>query len=271
MAVLTRSLWWLLAASSLLMALLLITQPAAAAEPVQVRVLTYNIHIGIGMDKKLDIARTAAVIKRLKPDLAAFQEVDRFSKRVGGVDQPAELARLTGMHAAFAKALAVPGGEYGELLLSRYPLQEVRRQGFPSEEKCESRAAVTAKVKLGDRGPEIWFIGTHLEHANAAVRLHQAEALLRATANLTPAAAILAGDFNATPESPVLKMVAQQWQDATISAPGPTWPANKPARKIDYVFYRPAGAWRVVSSEVIHEPLASDHSPVLVVLEWTGP
>lgn len=37
---------------------------------------------------------------------------------------------------------------------------------------------------------------------------------------------------------------------------------------IDYVFYRPAEPWRVVSAEVVEESLASDHRPVLVVLEW---
>jgi endonuclease/exonuclease/phosphatase family metal-dependent hydrolase len=244
--------------------------PVLGAEPVRVRVLTYNIQIGTGMDKKIDLKRTAKVIADLHPDLVALQEVDRLSKRVGGIDEPSELARLTGMHKAFGKALDVPGGEYGELILSRYPLVDVKNHVFKSEEGCESRAAITAKVKLGENGPEILFIGTHLEHANKQVRLRQTERLTQLAEKVTPLSAILAGDFNDTPSSPVLKTILGQWQDGTISSPGPTWPADKPTIKIDYVLYRPADAWRVISCEVVNEPMASDHRPVLVVLEWLG-
>ena len=248
--------------------LALATTTCLAADPIQIRVLTYNIQIGKGMDGKLDLPRTAKVIARLHPDLAAFQEIDRLSQRVGGIDEPAELARLTGMHYAFGKALPVSGGEYGELLLSRYPLKDVQNHVFESEEGCESRAAIAAKVKLGENGPKILFIGTHLEHANCPVRLRQAESLMHILNTAKPLPAVLAGDFNDSPQSPVIKTILEQWQDATASAPGPTWPADKPKNKIDYVFYRPAEQWRIVSAEVVDEPLASDHRPVLVVLEW---
>lgn len=240
------------------------------AEPIRVRVLSYNIQIGTGMDRKIDLARTAKVIASLRPDLVALQEVDRLSQRANGVDEPAELAKLTGMHYAFGKALDVPGGEYGETILSRYPLKNVKNHVFASEEGCESRAAITAKVKLGDAGPEVLFIGTHLEHANTGVRQRQADALTEISSKIAPISAILAGDFNDAPNSPVIRKICQQWRDATISSPGPTWPADKPAKQIDFVFYRPADLWRVVSSEVVDEPMASDHRPVLVVLEWLG-
>jgi endonuclease/exonuclease/phosphatase family metal-dependent hydrolase len=141
---------------------------------------------------------------------------------------------------------------------------------FPSEEGCESRAVVSAKVKLGDRGPELLFAGVHVEHANVGVRLRQAQQLTRVLADRQPQLGILAGDFNDTPGSAALKAVGLRWQDATAKAPDPTWPADKPEKKIDYVLYRPAKSWRVVSSEVVAESMASDHRPVLVVLEWLG-
>ncbi len=265
---------------------------AAGVEQVRVRVLSYNIHLGVGMDKKLDLARIAKVIERTRADLAALQEVDRLSHRVKGIDEPAELARLTGMNQAFGKALDVPGGEYGELILSRWPLKDVKRHEFSSEEGCEPRAAITAKVQLGEGGPEILFVGTHLEHANARVRLRQVESLVQILNDAKPHPAILAGDFNDTPDSPVLKTILEDnpdvrgrravgagengpvsfvpWHEASPSLPGGTWPADKPTMKIDYVFYRPAGSWRVVSAEVVAEPAASDHRPVLAVLEWQG-
>jgi endonuclease/exonuclease/phosphatase family metal-dependent hydrolase len=56
------------------------------------------------------------------------------------------------------------------------------------------------------------------------------------------------------------------WEDASAASPAPTIPAGKPTARIDYVLLRPPGAWRVQSSEVLAEPVASDHRPLLVEL-----
>ncbi|MCY2995293.1 MAG: hypothetical protein NTY19_46640 [Planctomycetota bacterium] len=106
---------WLLAILALTVGL----PSGQAAEPLRIRVLTYNIQHGEGTDGKIDLARTAAVIKRLTPDLAALQEVDKATTRSRGVDQAAELGKLTGMHVAFGKAMDFAGGRYGEAILSR--------------------------------------------------------------------------------------------------------------------------------------------------------
>ena len=74
-------------------------------EPQVVRVMTYNIHHGEGSDGRFDLQRLAQIIRDADPDLVALQEVDRNTARSGGVDQIAELSRLTGMHSAFGKAL----------------------------------------------------------------------------------------------------------------------------------------------------------------------
>src|SRR5262245_61011943 len=65
------------------------------------RVMTYNIHVGVGMDKKLDLQRIADVITKEKPDLVGLQEVDRGVKRTEGKDEIAELAKMTHMDFAF--------------------------------------------------------------------------------------------------------------------------------------------------------------------------
>src|SRR5690349_9616478 len=92
--------------AQLLLALLLLpllAGPSAGAadpppkrDPRTLRVMTYNIHITQGMDKKFDAARIADVIKRADVDVVALQEVDVGVNRSGKVDQVAELARLTG-------------------------------------------------------------------------------------------------------------------------------------------------------------------------------
>jgi endonuclease/exonuclease/phosphatase family metal-dependent hydrolase len=239
-----------------------------AAEPPRLRVLTYNIHHGEGTDGKLDLARIAAVIKRLAPDVVALQEVDRSTRRSHGVDQAAELGKLTEMHAVFGKAMDYAGGQYGEAILSRHPLADVQVHALPFTQGNEPRCAIAARVQLGDDLPEFLFAGTHLEHAQAALRLCQSNKLnpLFVATNSLPT--ILAGDFNDVPDGPAIRVLQPHWTDASADQPDPTWPSDQPKTKIDYVFFRPADAWRVVEQRVVDEPVASDHCPLLVVLEW---
>src|SRR5262245_18009288 len=92
--------------------------PAGARAPL--RILTFNIRHGEGTDGVFKLARVADVINAQAPDLVALQEVDRGTRRVEGADQPAELARLTGLHGTFGKAMDYDGGEYGLVILSRW-------------------------------------------------------------------------------------------------------------------------------------------------------
>ena len=90
--------------------------------------------------------------------------------------------------------------------------------------------------------------------------------------------AIIAGDFNATPESGPIREFAKEWKIAGGDGDGAkpqaakpilTFPADKPDRRIDYVMYRPADKWKVVEVRVLDEAVASDHRPVLTVLRRT--
>ena len=84
--------------------------PALAQLPDELRVLTYNIHHGEGVDGKIDLERIAAVIKSVEPHIVAVQEVDQGTARTARVDQPAELARLTGLHPVTMLLGTSPGG-----------------------------------------------------------------------------------------------------------------------------------------------------------------
>lgn len=239
-----------------------------AAEPLRVRVLTYNIHHGAGNDGTLDLGRIAAVIREATPDVVALQEVDKATRRSQDVDQAAELGRLTGMQAAFGQAMDYGGGQYGVALLSRWPLGDAQVHALPTAPGCEPRCAVAARVRIGGDGPEVLLAATHLEHAQATLRLCQAQKLNAAIAAKHPLPAILAGDFNAVPGTPPIQVLRPHWTDATADRPEPTWPADQPQSKLDYVFFRPAERWRVVEHRVVAERVASDHRPLLVVLQW---
>jgi endonuclease/exonuclease/phosphatase family metal-dependent hydrolase len=241
------------------------------AGPKALRVLTYNIHHGEGTDGKLDLPRVAAVIKAARPDLVALQEVDRNTTRTGKVDQTAELAKLTGLHAEFGKAIDLQGGGYGLAVLSRFPLKGVKTDPLPGKKGQEGRIVMRATVEPGGGAPPVTFLNTHFQHDDGPTREAQA-AKIDELFGAAEGAFILTGDLNATPGSAPVKALAKTWAFAT--EPGGkgllTIPADVPRQQIDYVLFRPAGRFRPVEARVIEEAVASDHRPVLAVLEWTG-
>ncbi|MDQ3441393.1 MAG: endonuclease/exonuclease/phosphatase family protein [Planctomycetota bacterium] len=232
-------------------------------------VLTYNIHHAEGVDKKLDLERIAAVIRALEPDFVALQEVDKGTKRAGGVDQPGELARLTNMHVVFGAAMPHDGGEYGNAVLTRAPILKSRVVPLSWKEgnRREPRCAVSARVDVAAAGT-IEFISTHLDHTrDESDRPAQAEAINAAWRDAS-ATTILAGDFNCEAGSAPLETISREWTLVSGADPAaPTCCGAKPTKNIDHVFVKPSERWRVIEHRVIDEPVASDHRPVLVKLE----
>jgi endonuclease/exonuclease/phosphatase family metal-dependent hydrolase len=225
-------------------------------------VLTYNIHHGAGTDGKYDLGRLADVIKKSGADLVALQEVDRNTNRTKD-DHPAELARLTGFHAAFGKAMNFGGGEYGDLVLSRYPIvkQEVHALPYTEGGKHEPRCLVVAHVET-PKGT-ILFASTHLDHVGGQNdRLAQANKIIE-TLKDEKLPTIICGDFNCPPKSEPIQNMVKYWQDTTGEAP--TCPSETPKNKIDYIFA--SGQFKSLENEVINDPVTSDHRPVRAVLE----
>ena len=234
--------------------------------PKELRVLCYNIHVGVGNDGKLDLERTARTIMEQKPDLVAIQEIDRNTERTQKIDQVAELKRLTGMHAVFGKTIDFSGGEYGLAILSKYPISEHKITPLPQLGNREERGALEATIKLDDqpghRDMSLTFVSTHFCHQSEERRAMQAEKINELLSN-RDGLVIVAGDFNATPDSKTIVTMKAKWSDATNDEL--TFPSDRPRVKIDYIFYRPGEMLRIKETRVIHEPVTSDHSPVLSV------
>jgi len=226
----------------------------------KLRVLTYNIHHGEGTDGKLDLQRIAGIIGDLSPDVVALQEVDNKTRRTGGVDQAAELSRLTGMNFAFGMAMPYQGGQYGEAVLSRFPLDRVRTYPLPFHPGIEPRAALRVRIMPDNGLPRFLFASTHLSNESEPARIEQAQQILRIFPASGSPPFVLAGDFNAHPESPPMKLLLDSvWKDAIA-----------PQSEIDYVLFRASDAWKVTGVKIVDDLVASDHRPVLAVLEWQG-
>jgi endonuclease/exonuclease/phosphatase family metal-dependent hydrolase len=255
-----------------LVLLLLVWHRSAQTAPITLRVLTYNIHHGEGTDGRFDLARLAGVVAGVQPDLVALQEVDEGTERANGVDELAELARLTRLHAVFGKAMDYLGGGYGVAVLSRWPVLHTHNDPLPTLADHEPRTALTVEVAAGDGRPRIEFTSTHLDQSrDPESRLAQARYLNERLVREDGQATILAGDLNARPDTDVIGLLEEHWTNPRAADPAPVTPTGRPRSRVDYVLVRPVSSWRVVESSIVDDSVASDHRPVLVVLEWTGP
>ncbi len=258
-----------------LVALLVLTVNAfgedGATVPVggqlRLRVLSYNIHHGEGVDRQLDLPRIANVIKSVKPDLVALQEVDQGTERTNKVDQPAELARLTGMDIVFGGNIRYQGGDYGNAVLSRLPISRHNNHLLPRFDDGEQRGVLEVEVEMPGGYATLVFLATHLDHrAGDRERVASARAINELAADKTSWPAVLAGDLNDVPDSQTLREFEAMWTRANEKML-PTIPVDQPTRQIDFILFRPAERWKAIEVQVLDEAVASDHRAIFAVLE----
>ena len=235
-----------------------------------IRVMTYNIHVGIGMDKKLDLQRIADVINKEKPDLVGLQEVDRGVQRTQRIDEIVELSKLTRMEYAFAFNLPYQGGQYGVAILSRFPIRATEHRLYKNLREAERRGFIRAEVKI--EGRVVNFVTTHLDYQHDDGRLFEAEQM-PAFLSEVKGPLIVIGDFNDTPAGDTYKLMRSLFYDAwelRAAEDGFSYPADKPAKRIDYIFTRRTDGIKTKRVWVV-QTLASDHIPVVADLELRNP
>ncbi|WP_081997648.1 endonuclease/exonuclease/phosphatase family protein [Wocania ichthyoenteri] len=232
-----------------------------------IRVLTYNIYHGetVNAEKPFDLDLLAKTISDTKPDLVALQEVDFKTKRVLKMDLVTELSLRVKMVGVFGKAMPFDGGEYGEGILSKHSFLSTKNHALVARENKEPRAALEINIQIKS-GDSIRFVGTHLDHTEDETdRISQANQI-NTIFSQDEVPTILAGDLNAKPESETMQVFFKEWKQS-FSENISTFPAVNPEYKIDYILFRPVNRWRVIETKVIDEEIASDHRPVLSVLE----
>ncbi len=231
------------------------------------RVMTYNIHVGVGMDKKLDLARIAGVINAQHPDLVGLQEVDRGVQRTQRIDEIAEIAKLTRMDYAFAFNLRYQGGQYGVAILSRFPIMATDHRLYQNTREAERRGFIRAEVSIGGR--LLNFVTTHLDYQYEDGRLFETQQLLSALKDVK-GPLVVVGDFNDIPAGQAYQLMRYQfgdaWTERRAADEGFSYPADKPAKRIDYIFIRSTDRVRTKRAWIV-DTLASDHVPVVADLE----
>ncbi|MEW2123058.1 endonuclease/exonuclease/phosphatase family protein [Streptomyces sp. NPDC007259] len=260
--------------------------PATAAEhgrgpSVPLRVATYNIHAGAGMDNVFDLDRQVAALRSLDADVIGLQEVDvHWGDRSQWRDLAGELGRRLRMHVSFAPIYSLdpveeggPRREFGVAVLSRYKIlsaenHDLTRLSTQDPNPVPAPAPGFGEVVLKVRGLPVHVYATHLDYrGDPSVRTAQVADTRRIMAEdrqheRRPVRQILLGDFNAAPTAPEL---APLWQELTDIEPGgPTYPAQDPVQRIDYVAVSKDTVR--VRDAAVAETLASDHRPVVADL-----
>ncbi len=219
-----------------------------------VRLMTWNIHGGMGPDGRHDLERMLALVRRADPDVLALQEID--SRRASGSEHPvAMLKRVLGHHGISAAAITTPDGDYGQVLLSRWPMTKTAVHDI-SVPGREPRRAITAVINAP--AGDLFVLATHL--GLKLVERHRQCRQMAHLVNLSALTTVVMGDFNdwMWPGS-VQNVLARKLPGRTRHR---TFPASFPLLKLDRIYCRPASA--LISSRV--DPAArsiSDHLPVI--------
>lgn len=236
------------------------------------KIMSYNIHHGVGLDGDLNLERIATVIKNSNASIIGIQEVDRFyGERSDFQDQAKELALLLDYNYCYGANVEKPSehseidkGQYGVAILSKYPIIEERHMLLNSFGE-EQRGVLTAKIAVYDK--ELYVYNTHLG-LDTKSRVSQVNELIELTKQHS-GPNILVGDFNTEPESEEFQLLLQQ-TDLIDSfqniKDAHTFPVLNPHKRIDFILT--SSTLENAEQTVIHSE-ASDHLPIVTTCHFS--
>ena len=237
---------------------------------VELTLVSYNIHSGIGTDGRFDLRRVGEVLREIDADVIALQEVGDFRGKTSREDQPEHLADLLGMHMAFGPNVVRQGRRYGNAVLSRLPILKSKNYDL-SVHRREPRGALRCDLELSE-GRQLHVFCLHLGLSLGERR--QQESLLLSADILRDAVrrdpVVVCGDFNYWGNKPVPALVRRAIHDAALElrAPARTYPSRLPLLRLDRIFVdmgvRPLTI-RPHRSSLAR--LASDHLPLVMRFE----
>jgi endonuclease/exonuclease/phosphatase family metal-dependent hydrolase len=222
-----------------------------------VRVATYNIHRGRGLDGRTRLERIAAVLATIDADIVALQEVASEEAHTSFL---ADLERDTGYHVVAGLLRQRHGSDFGNAVLSRFPVRSVEHLDL-AVDRYEPRGALDVCIDLGLR-PLLRVVATHLG-LRPGERREQVRRILAKVERESPHPTLLMGDLNewylwGRP----LRWLHSHFREMP-SAPR-TFPAHRPVFALDRIWVSPAGSLRKLVRHAT--PLArsaSDHLPLI--------
>lgn len=224
--------------------------------------MTWNIHGAFGRNPRFDLSPVVALIRKWDPDVVALQEVDSRRALADGVNPFDFLPGAVGLYGIGAKAVTTKDGDYGQVLISRWPIaaHEVCDISYPER---EPRRAIRAEIET-PHGPLI-VVATHLglsvnERRGQARTLTELGAGQGRGRGSGQGTAIVMGDLNDWFwVGSVRAVLSRHFAGRTRFR---TFPASFPLLRLDRIYCRPHHA--LLQSFTDREACAiSDHLPVI--------
>lgn len=252
---------------------------------MKLRVMTYNIWSGRNYEELLrgkrqedikpDVRLAADVIRNSGADIVALNEINGKSVKYG--EQTDEIAEYAGYkYRLFVPALCEPTGEYGNAILSKYPITKTKISyiGRAAGEKLgEQRVAFCSCIDCGKSKVSVIVSHFGLVTREKAAAVSAVRSFVAESGDET----VLMGDFNSEPNSDTIKEIKTFLNDATASKPQViTWPSKemplgmtgfsgeKNTKKLDYIFV--SSGIKVYNSDTL-STCVSDHRPIFADIE----
>lgn len=250
------------------------TTVASTGDGYPVRVMTYNVHMGFDTTGRVSLEELAAVIRSQRPDIVGLNEIDRGWLTTGSIDVLPALADAVGLPYVFAPAA---DEVWGNALLSRFPITDVRVDELPRGDTAMRRSALSAVVDVGGDRP-LGVVVTHLHHVGdePQPRLEQAGRVATIAEELRTSGfpVVVMGDVNAEPDAPELEPLERRFVNVTVpvgppsdhddDAKTPTFPSTDPVEAIDHIY---VSELLTASDLTVPRSTASDHLGVAVTLD----
>ncbi|MEH7502276.1 endonuclease/exonuclease/phosphatase family protein [Neobacillus drentensis] len=230
-----------------------------------IKVMSYNIHHGVGADGRLDLKRIGDVIKNSNADVIGLQELDNNWDRSNYVDQAKWLANYLGMEYVYGPNLIIGNTQYGNAVLSKYPI--VSSENHFLSGGSERRGLLETVVDF--KGTQFRFFNTHIDYLSEGVKTQQIKEVLE-WGGKNEGPAIFVGDYNSKPDTAPIQPMMQAYNDV-FGLLGQnedfTDPLPNPEKRIDYVFA--SKNIGIKDAEVLQTDVhlvASDHLPIIADL-----
>ena len=229
--------------------------PAATEEPRNTfRVMTYNIHQGFNAGQVPSLDSLVEVISRESPDVLLLQEVVRGWMIDEQHDALSVLSERLSLPYVFGPNI---GDLYGNAILSRFPMNDVKRIHFAIEPSLKHQPRGAIGIRIAD----VLIVTTHLDDIpdSSSIRQEQVRAILSAWSDQRTA--IIAGDMNAEPGELEMGLFGEAGYGDLGEPAGPTTTGDGPPKRIDYVW----GIGVIGSNpHTVMSLSASDHRALIV-------
>lgn len=228
-----------------------------------ITVITYNIHHGCDMSGHDNLDSIIQEIRSSGAQVIALQEVDRYMPRSRFKDQVKYIADQLSMHYAYGKTIDILGIEYGNAVISTFPILRRESVILPGS-SIEPRALLKTEIAVGNDIYNVW--ATHLGLSRED-RFKQIDAINAALAQADKPTVLL-GDFNSIYSSDEISRISDKLKDVAVlldkgDANTYSYGDNAPSVRIDYIWVTDD----ILPVEYRVNPLgASDHAGVIARL-----